>query len=67
MIEKIYIGHTHGGSNDLAIAAKINEIIDFLNNLSLTAPPKRHFKSDYGWIYEVDEFGNLVIPPGGPR
>jgi hypothetical protein len=55
------------------IRSKINEIIDFLNNLSLITPPKRYYREDYGWRYEVDENGNPIIPTipivggGGPQ
>jgi hypothetical protein len=33
MIEKIRITRTHGGSNDIELADKINEMVDVINSL----------------------------------
>lgn len=48
------------------IINKINELITKINELESmikSQPPKRYFRNDFGHIYEVDEFGNLIFNP----
>ena len=45
---------------------KINELTDKVNELEnqIKSPaPKRYFREDYGYKYEVDEHGNPIFPP----
>jgi hypothetical protein len=48
------------------IMNKVNELVNKVNELETliqSQPPKRHFRNDYGHIYEVDEFGDPIIGP----
>jgi hypothetical protein len=65
-LPKMYYGDPSRESSLISdLNQKVQELERRLTEHSHSTPcpvPKRYFKNDYGYIYEVDEWGNPVIP-----